>query len=432
MTDPPKKQGAFGRQLVVDITPLRVSREFRRLFLGYLLAFLGRQVTVVAVPYQVFVLTGSSLAVGALGLVQIVPLLIMSLVGGSIADAVDRRKLLVISQMGLALTAVGLAVNSSMDQPLIWVIYVLTGVNAGLSAIDIPARMAVLPSMLQRDLLPAGFALNQAVAQVGGAVGPALAGLLIAQFSLAATYGLEAVLFVFSALTMIGIRPLRPEGGGTAAGWSSVKEGLRYLKGQRLIQSCFLIDLNAMIFGMPRALFPAIGTVVLGGNATTVGLLFAAPGVGAMIAAATAGWVGGVSRRGRVVVVSVIVWGLAITAFGLTTWLPLALGLLAVAGAADVISAVFRNTILQLTVPDALRGRLSAIHGAVVSGGPRLGDLEAGVVAAVTSPQFSVVSGGVLCVVGAFAIARFMPELWRYRSGPGRAPPPPAADPAPA
>ena len=231
---------------------------------------------------------------------------------------------------------------------------------------------------------------------------------------------------------MIGIRPLPPEGGGTAAGWSSVKEGLRYLKGQRLIQSCFLIDLNAMIFGMPRALFPAIGTVVLGGDATTVGLLFAAPGVGAMLAAATAGWVGGVRRRGRVVVISVIVWGLAIAAFGLTTWLPLALGLLAVAGAADVISAVFRNTILQLTVPDELRGRLSAIHGAVVSGGPRLGDLEAGAVAAVTSPQFSVVSGGVLCVIGAFAIARFMPELWRYRSGPGRAPPPPAADPAPA
>ncbi len=168
MTDPdPAKRQAFGRQLVVDITPLRVSPEFRRLFLGYLLAFLGRQVTVVAVPYQIFLLTGSSLAVGALGLVQVVPLLIMSLVGGSIADAVDRRKLLLVSQLALALTAVGLAVNSAMDRPEVWVIYVLSGVNAGLSAIDIPARMAVLPSLLQRDLLPAGFALNQAVAAGG-------------------------------------------------------------------------------------------------------------------------------------------------------------------------------------------------------------------------------------------------------------------------
>ena len=222
MTDPPKRQG--GRQLVVDITPLRVSPEFRRLFLGYLLAFLGRQVTVVAVPYQVFVITGSSLAVGALGLVQVVPLLIMSLVGGSIADAVDRRKLLVISQVGLALTAVGLAVNSAIDQPMVWVIYVLTGVNAGLSAIDIPARMAVLPSMLAADPPP-----RRVRSQPGGGAGggrwPGLAGLLIAQFSLAATYGLEAALFVLSALTMIGIRPLRPEGGGTAAGWPSVKEG---------------------------------------------------------------------------------------------------------------------------------------------------------------------------------------------------------------
>lgn len=407
----------MANRFIVDVTPLRESPRFRRLFVGHLLAFIGRQVTVVAVPYQVFVLTESTLAVGSLGLVQFAPLMLSSLVGGAIADAVDRRKLLVVSQLLLAATGVGLAANAALDEPLVWPLFVLSGVNAGLSALDIPARMAAIPSLLRRELLPAGFALNQALTQVASAVGPAVAGYLIARFSLTITYSIEVVAFVAGAWTMTGVGPLRPEGGGRAVSLSSIREGLRYLRGQRLIQSTFLIDLNAMIFGMPRALFPAMGTGIFGGDASTVGLLYAAPGAGAMAAAATAGWVGGVSRRGRVVVMAVVLWGLAITVFGFVSSLPLALLLLAAAGAADVISAVFRNTILQLTLPDALRGRLSSIHGAVVGGGPRLGDLESGAVAEATSIRFSVVSGGVACILGALAIARYMPELWRYRAG---------------
>jgi MFS family permease len=250
---------------------------------------------------------------------------------------------------------------------------------------------------------------------VAAAVGPALAGLLIAQQSLHFTYAANALIFAAAALTLVWVGPLHPEGGGRAVSVSSVTEGLRYLKGQPLLQSGFLIDLNAMIFGMPQALFPAIGTDLFGGDATTVGLLYAAPGVGALIAALTSGWVGPVSRRGRVVVISVIVWGVAITVFGLVSYLPVALVLLALAGGADVVSAVFRNTILQLAVPDPLRGRLSSVHVAVVGGGPRLGDLEAGGVAALTSVRFSVVSGGLACILGALAISRFMPQLWAYR-----------------
>lgn len=405
----------LGRRLVVDTRPIRESPRFRYLYAGQLLANLGQQVTVVAVPYQVFVLTGSTLAVGALGIAQFVPLMAVSLVGGAIADAVDRRKLLVLGQAALGLTALGLVINASAPQPALWPLFVLSGLNAGVGAINQPARMAAIPALLRRELLPAGFALNQTMHEVAAAVGPAIGGLLIARFSLSFTYSAQLVAFLAAAATMAGVGPLRPAGGGRAVSLTSIREGFGFLKGHRLIQSGFLIDLNAMVFGMPRALFPAMGIGVFAGNASTVGLLYAAPGVGALLAALTAGWVGSVSRRGRVVVVAVAVWGLCITIFGFTNHLATALVLLAVAGAADVVSAVFRNTILQLVVPDALRGRLSGVHTAVVGGGPRLGDLESGAVAAVTSIRFSVVSGGIACLLGALAIGRFMPDLWFYR-----------------
>jgi MFS family permease len=405
----------LGRRLVVDITPVRESPRFRVLYAAHLLASIGRQITIVAVPYQVFILTNSTLAVGAIGIAQFIHLMAVSLLGGAVADAFDRRKLLVLCHALLALSAVGLVVNASLARPALWPLYALSAVNAALTAFNNPARMAAIPALLRRDMIASGFALNQTMHEVAAALGPALAGLLIARVGLTFTYSIEAVAFLAAGIILIWIGPLHPEGGGRAVSFSSIREGFRYLKAQRLIQSGFLIDLNAMIFGMPRALFPAMGTEIFAGDASTVGLLYAAPGFGALLAALTSGWVAFVSRRGRVVVIAVVIWGIAITAFGFINLLPLALVLLAVAGAADVVSAVFRNTILQLVVPDALRGRLSAVHTAVVGGGPRLGDLEAGVVASITSVRFSVVSGGVACVLGALTIARFMPELWNYR-----------------
>jgi len=243
-----------------------------------------------------------------------------------------------------------------------------------------------------------------------------VAGILIATVGLGFIYSLEAALFVGGGLLMWKIGPLRPEGGGTRFGLDSVRQGLSFLKSRRLLQANFVIDLNAMTFGMPRALFPAIATDLFGGDATTAGLLFAAPGVGALLAAMTSGWLSAVRRQGQAVIVSVLVWGAAITVFGITSSLALALPLLAIAGAADVVSAVFRTTILQLDVPDHLRGRLSSLHTAFSTGGPRLGDLEAGAVAALTSVRFSVVSGGLACIAGALTIARYMPELARYRA----------------
>jgi len=401
----------------VDVTPLRKSRGFRWLYSGLALAWFGRQLTVVAVPYQVYQLTGSTLLVGTLGIAQLVPLLATSVVGGAIVDSVDRRRLLVVAQLALMATAVGLAFNASLDQPAIWAIFLLSGMNAAVSAIDSPARSASVPALVGKDLLPAALALTQTLGNIAKTVGPAIGGLLIARTSLTLTFAIEAAAFGVGTLAMIRVGSLVPEGGGQRFGWDSIKEGYQFLRRRRVLQANFAIDLNAMIFGMPQALFPAIGETVLGGDATTVGLLYAAPGAGALLAAVTSGWVGRIRRQGRAVVIAVIAWGAAIAGFGLARSIVVAVTLLAIAGAADVVSAVFRNTILQLAVPDRLRGRLSSIHIAVVSGGPRLGDFEAGAVASVTTPQISVVSGGLACILGALVIASKMPELARYRAG---------------
>jgi len=415
-------------RLLADITPLRESRQYRLLFLNEGLAFLGSQITVVAVPLQVYLLTGSSLAVGLLGLAQLGPLLACSLVGLAVVDAVDRRTLMIWVQLARGALSAGLAVNALLPRPALWPLYALTAVGAGLSAFDGPARMAAVPALVRRELVPAAAALHQILTQVGQVAGPAAAGLIVARASFSTAYTIDFATFTAAALLALAMRRLPPGEGGTRAGVASVWESLRFLRGRRALQGNFVIDLNAMVFGMPRALFPALGTGLFGGGPATVGLLYAAPGAGALVGALLAGWVGTVRRQGRAVLVAVAVWGLAITAFGLAVWLPLALVLLAVAGAADVVSAVFRNTILQLTVPDGLRGRLSAIHIAVVTGGPRLGDAASGAGAALAGPRFSVVSGGLACLAGAALIAWRIPELGRVAIEPARAPSPPDAD----
>jgi MFS family permease len=422
----------WGRLAVVDITPLREVPGYRWLYAGMFFVHSGRQLTVVAVPFQVYQLTGSTLAVGLLGIAQFFPLILVSLVGGALADAVDRRRLLILSQVVLASTAAGLLWNSLLDRPMIWPLFVLTAINAGVSAIDSPARQAIVPGLVGRALLPSALALNQTLTNIASAAIPAVAGFLIASAGLPFSFGIEVMVFMIGALLMYRVPNLAIEGGGRKFGMASILEGLRYLKGRRVIQGALLIDLNAMVFGMPSALFPAIGTGLFGGDAFTVGLLYAAPGVGALAGALTSGWVGGVRRHGRATIIAVIGWGLAITVFGLTSSFALALTMLALAGTADVVSAIFRGTMIQMAAPDALRGRMSSMHTAVVAGGPRLGDLEAGVVAELTSLRFSVVSGGLACVLGALAIARWAPEFFRYRSDPEGPTPTASGVPSPA
>lgn len=371
-----------------------------------------------ASSFQLFVLTDSSLQVGLLSLAQLGPIIICSFLGGTLADAMDRRKVLIVATLLMAATSAGLAINASLSSPLIWPIYVCTALSAGLTSIDAPTRSAVVPSLVRRDQIPAAAALNQTGYQFGSVGGPAFAGVVIATVSLSAAYWIDVATFAIALLTLLRLPPLLPEGGGTKAGFGSIKEGLRYARDERVVQGVFVVDIDAMVFGMPRALFPQLGTELYHGGAGTVGLLYAAPAAGAFVGAVTTGWVGSVRRQGAAVLWAVAVWGLAIALFGVANSLPLGLFLLAVAGAADVISAVFRGTILQLHVPDRLRGRLQALNIMVVTGGPRVGDLEAGAVATATNAQVSVVSGGIACVAGVALLAKLIPELAEWHASP--------------
>ncbi|MEX1102271.1 MAG: MFS transporter [Actinomycetota bacterium] len=407
-------------RIALDLSPLRTSRDFRLLWSGELISETGYQIALVAVYVQVYELTGSPAAVGLIGLVSLVPQLIGAVLVSAIVDAVDRRKLLVYSQVGMSIAAGLLLLGAVMDRPPLALIYGAVGFGAVFSAIDSPTRIAMVPRLVGREELPAALALNQVMWNGTTIVGPAIGGIVIAQFGLDWAYGIDLISYGATLGVAALMRPVPPEhedGRQPAVGLAAVREGLTYLKGRRVIQSTFTFDLIAMIFGMPRALFPVIAVTQFGGGAEIVGLLLAAPAAGALAGSLTAGWVGSVRRQGLAVIWAVVAWGACIALFGLVGQLWLALVFLALAGWADMISALFRNTILQLSVPDSLRGRMSSIHVLVVSGGPRLGDLEAGLVAQAFTAQVSIVSGGLLCIAGAAIIAIFVPGFRRYRTG---------------
>ena len=414
----PRRPGLV-RRIAVDVTPLRVSRDYRRLWLGLLASTFGSQFTIVATYLQVYELTESTAAVGFLGAVGLVGLVAGTLAGSTFLDAFDRRKILIASQIGYLASSGLLFVGALQDEPPVALIYVAVAGIAATSAIDSPTRSAITPRLLDPGLLPAAAALNQVLWNGAGLVGPALAGLVVSAWGFSWAYAIDLMSIGLLLLSSVLIRPLPPaEGERATVGWRAVREGFAFLRGRKVLQSTFVIDIIAMVFGMPRALFPVLALTQFHRGPEVVGLLFAAPAVGALIGAATTGWVGRIRRQGLAVIWAVVVWGAGIAAFGLVgSNLWLALFFLAVAGAADVISAVFRNTILQVTVPEHLRGRLFGIHILVVTGGPRLGDLEAGLVAAAFGPAFSVVSGGLLCIAGAGLVAWRVPAFRRYHAG---------------
>lgn len=372
--------------------------------------------TLVAVPYQTFHVTHSNFMVGLVSLVQLPFLIGGSLWGGALGDRHDRRRIMVGGSLVLAVLALLLAWCARDDLSIWWMVVCSAGyVTVG--GLTNPARSAAVPRLVPPDHLVGALALNQITMQIGAVAGPALAGVLLAVVGLPSLYFVDAVSFLAVTITALAMAPVRPETSGERTTvLQSIRDGFRYLRTHPVAPCVYLIDLNAMIFGMPRALFPAIVFVRWHGSTQLFGMLCAAPGLGALVGAVTTGWVGAVRRRGRAVVWAVVVWGLGITIFGVAPWPLLGMAALAVAGWADVISAVLRNTILQTTITDAYRSRLSAIQMAVVTGGPRLGDGEAGLVASAVSAPFSVVSGGLACVVGAFALAAWRPAFWRERA----------------
>src|SRR4051812_33607911 len=402
------------RRIPADLTPLRESADYRRWWGGYSLSFTGTQLTQFAIPLQVYAITKSSLYVGLVGLAVVGPLVVMGLLGGSTADDVDRRRLTLVTSTALMGLSVLLAVQAALGLDQLWLLYVIAGVQGAFSATDSSARGAILPRLVRRDMLPAANALGQLGFQTGLSVGPLLGGLLVATLGFAWAYGLDALTFLAVLYAIWRLPPMPPEGGGARAGFASVMEGLRFLGPRKNLLMTFLVDINAMVFGMPRALFPAIGATWFHGGAGTVGLLAAAPSLGALLGAITSGWAARIRRQGLAVLVAVTVWGGSIALFGFTRILWLALVLLGLAGAADMVSAIFRNTILQVATPDALRGRLQGVFIVVVTGGPRIGDVEAGSVAAAFGTQLSVVSGGLACMAGVGVLAALFPSFAKY------------------
>jgi MFS family permease len=402
------------RRLLVDVAPLRASREFRRLWLGQGLSYVLGEVTYVALPYQVYQLTKSTFAVGAIALVELVPLLTLTLVGGAAADALDRRRLLLVTEAGMVVSVAGLVVNAALEHPRVEACFALAFFAAAFSSLGAGAARSLIPRLVAPEHITGALALNTVYSNLGAVVGPALAGVLIATLGLPGAYAVGVAGFGASLTAFWLLPSIEPIGAAAPPGLRSVIEGVRFLRGQPVIRGCFLIDTVAMVFGMPSALFPAIALTRLDAGADVVGYLYAAPAAGALLAAVFSGWLSHVRRQGVAIVVAATLWGVAIAVFGFATTLWLALVLLALAGGADAVSAVLRTRIMFALTPDPLQGRVSAAYLAQVTGAPRLGNLEAGGLASLTSIRFSVVSGGVACVAGCLALAFAIPALLRY------------------
>lgn len=399
--------------LLLDTTPLRVSPDFRRLWTGQAVSFVGSVITSAAVPYQVFHETGSSFAVGMLGLVQLGPLLVFALAGGAFADGLDKRRvLLAVTAVALACSAL-LAVNAALDHPQLWLLFVLAAVNSAVFAVTFPVVRSLLPLLLEPQHRPAAFALQSTYGSFGMMAGPAAAGLMIGTLGLATAYLADMVTYALALGAFARIAPSPPVDGAGAASTASVIEGLRFLRGHSVIMSIFGIDFLAMVFGMPRALFPALAER-LGGGAGLYGLLLSSVAAGAFLASITSGWTGRVRCQGRAVLWAVAAWGVAIAAAGLVTVPALVLVLFAFAGAADMISGVYRSSIAADVTPDDFRGRVSGVEFAVYAGGPVVGDVEAGVVGGLAGVPFAIVSGGIACVLAAAVFATRAREFAGY------------------
>ena len=403
---------------MIDVSPLRESRSFRLLWVGQLVSLTGTQLRLVAIPYQIYLITGSSLDVGLIGLFQAIPLISLALFGGVIADRVDRRRLLIVTQIGLAACSAGLAIGTQLGFANVLYLYAFTAIGAAFSALDGPARGALTPSLVAREQLPAAMALNQVLFQTAAIAGPALAGIVILTFGVAGAYWIDVASFVvaIAAVTALVAPPreirIHPPVG------RALVEGLAHFRANRILFGTMLLDFLATFFGSPRALFPFYADRIFAVGPQGLGLLFAAPGVGSLIAALTSGWTKRVRHQGVAVLLAVAAWGLAIAGFGPMNdglFIP-ALVFVALAQGADTVSAIFRSTILLTVVPDYLRGRLVAISSMFFLGGPYLGQVESGVVADLVSPVFSVVSGGVATLLSVVGVALWAPEVISYRA----------------
>jgi MFS family permease len=408
------------RSWAIDTTPLR-NRTYRRLFLGVAATMLGQQMTLVAVPFQVYALTGSSLLVGVTSMVALVPLIVFGLLGGAIADAMDRRRLMLITSTGAAVTSALLAVQALLpgggNLALLWV---LTACVSGFAAVNQPTRNAVIPAIVGRSGVAAANALSMTVRQAGVIVGPLIAGLLIGLGNLFLAYAVDALGFLIAALLLRGLPSLPPVGVvgplRLRAAVRGVWEGFAFLRTQPVLMMTFVVDIIAMLFAWPQAVFPELSQTRFEDSPNSLGWLYAGISIGSLVMGLTSGWVTRVDRQGAVVLGAIAVWGVAIIGFGLAPTLWLAVLCLAVAGAGDMVSAVLRTSILQEAAPDEMRGRMQGVFLVVVAGGPRLGDLRAGAMASAAGVTVAMVSGGVVIIVAMAVVALVVPSFWYFRA----------------
>lgn len=428
-------------RLLADTTPLRVSPTFRRLWWGLGISNLGAQLTVVAVGLQVYSLTSSTLAVGILGICALVPLVVLGLYGGALVDAYDRRKVALIASSALWLVTIALAAQAWLGADSVNLLYALVALQSAAFAVNNPARSAIIPRLLDPKLLPAANTLMTMTWSVALTIGPLAAALIVSRWGYGIVYTVDVLCFTAALWALVQLPGMPPEpshrgdddgdapaDGPKRVGLSSVLEGLRYLATRPNVRMTFLVDLAAMVFAMPRVLFPAIGVVIIGGGATTTGALTAALAVGGLLAGLFSGGLTRVHRQGLVIMWAIIAWGLSVAGFGmvlvlagrsnpdqvLVVALVGALIMLVACGASDAISSVFRQTILQSATPDDMRGRLQGVFIVVVAGGPRLGDLVLGAQSSWWGEGWAAVVGGLTCVVVLLALLRWQPRLLSY------------------
>jgi MFS family permease len=404
------KEASWLRRHAIDIRPLR-HPAYRRIFIGNAVSFFGVQFTAVAVPVQVYAITKSPLWVGVASFVGLVPLIVFSIWGGAIADAYDRRKVLLVSTTLMWLTTLGLLAQAVLHLDNPWLMLLLVAAQSAAFGINSPVRQAIIPALVGPDEVASANTLGFTVSNAAAIGGPVGAGVVIAAFDFSAAYAVDAVMFTVVLWATLRLPALPPSDTWVRAGVRDIRDGLRFLAGHKLILLTFAIDIAAMVLAMPKALFPVVADERFGPS--SLGWLYASIAIGAVLAGLTSGWIGRVRRRGVALVLAVVGWGLAVAAAGAVPWLWACVAFMALAGAADMISGVYRQTVL-LSAPDEMRGRLQGVFFAVVAGGPRLGDLRAGSVADATSASFSWVSGGIAAAVVAVLLGLTFPVLLRY------------------
>lgn len=409
------------RRVFVDTRPFRESPPFRRLWIGSTLSGMGSQLTTFAVALQLYTITHSSFAVGLVGLCAAVPSITFGLLGGSVADAVDRRRLVLVVSVGLALVSSSLAAQAFAGLREPWLLYLLVATASLLGTINQPARRTFLPRLLRSELLPAGTALNMLTFHASMTVGPALAGLIVGAWGLRACYLIDAISFGASLYSVFRLPPMPPDGKAARPGLAATAEGLRFIARTKVLIGVFVADLNATVLGMPIALFPALNAARFGGSPRTLGLLTSALAIGGIVGSTLSGPLSRMSRHGRTMLIAVCVWGIGLTGFGLAHSLWLALLMLGIAGVADVLSVISRSTIVQYVTPDRYRGRVNAADFVVGGVAPQLGNFRAGAIGSLAGPGVSAVGGGLAVLVGAALIRVTVPALTGYDSS--RTPP---------